>query len=274
MSGIPTHVIVLAQGSQKRLNTTHPKCLLPLPACGGRSILYRTLHHVWSILDRQQVADRRVTVVTWYEVKKWFELNDVWLYRDETQPRRRGIGDLLDFVSLADPGNSSLKGIARFLASDQGALWRGDRTIVLLGDVVYSWRCLDALFTESITDNLCFAGSGDLSPGGGELWGIRWDRSVDRLMMDCLDRALLKHPRFEDYQPGQLRGWLWEVDKDLDEVARETAVTPTGYVWRKRTWFRAVDDYTMDVDVPEHIPLLMPASQKAAADDREHGVRW
>jgi len=271
---LSTHCIVLSQGSQRRLNMTHPKCLLPLPGCGGRPILYRTLHHVWSILERQRsararaaaeshpgVVDQRITVVTWYEVRKWFELNEVWVDDGTNSRRRRAFAP--EFISLADPGNSSLKGIARFLASDQGALWRGDRTVVLLGDVVYSWQCLDALFTENISDNLCFAGTSDLSPGGGELWGIRWDRSVDRLMMDCLDKALLKHPRFEEYQPGQLRNWLWEVDKKLDEVSG-------GF----RTWFCPVDDYTLDIDLPEHIPLLGPASDKAAADDREHGVTW
>lgn len=265
-----THVIILAQGNQRRLGVAakHPKCLFPLEHCGGRPILYRTLVQVWKLLDGVGINEdgngnwHRATVVGWYEVKKWLDINPVFVWPPHSDRIARHSAQFVPEVeSLADPGNSSLKGIARYLDTGrarQYASWP-ERTIVLLADVVYSWRCLEVLFAET-KHTVCFAGTNNLGPGDGELWGIQWDRSADRLMMMCLRRALEKHPRFEEYQPGQLRNWLWQVD----EVSRSG----------DRGWFTAVDDYTMDVDLPEHIPLLGPASSAAADDDLRHGVHW
>jgi len=38
--------------------------------------------------------------------------------------------------------------------------------------------------------------------------------------------------------------------------------------------YAAIDDYTMDVDLPRDIPLLAGASQHAASDDERHGLIW
>lgn len=278
---LTTHVIILAQGNQRRLgdSVTGPKCLLELPAI-GTSILRRTLTQVWKMLGGVGLNeeglgpnDHYVTVVSWHEVRRYFDLLPVkipptsgnpFVFRPEVE-------------SLADPGNSSLKGIARYLVQCSGVAsirrpmlrderWP-ERTIVLLGDVVYSWRCMESLFTTNIETNMLFAGTHDLGPGGGELWGIRWDRSADPLMMSTLESALAKHPRFEEYQPGQLRNWLWEVDRRGQDW-------PWGTRPVHRAWFCAVDDYTMDVDLPEHVPLLPEASSRAYVDDKEHGVTW
>lgn len=268
-----THVIILAQGNQSRLGDyAHvPKCLLRLPACNSTTILHRTLTQLWMLMDgigNQGSNHHRVTVVSWYEVKKVLDAHPVRAgdWRPQALLTFRP-----SFDSLVDPGNSSLKGIARYLdvAARSGhplhnESWP-DRIVVLLGDVVYSWRCLDAMLSPSGESNIVFTGTSDLGPGGGELWGIRWDRSADLLMRRRLESALAKHPKFDAYQPGQLRNWLWEIDKSLPWAAATRA---------NRDWFIPIDDYTKDIDVPSDVELLSPLSERAAIDDKEHGVTW
>lgn len=244
-----THCIVLGQGTQRRLTgVTTPKQLLPLPACGGTAILARTIRQVSSIFGAERGSPaptgNRITVVTWPDVM--LKLNDLHYY--------------LDLIQLADPGNSSLKGISRYLAL--AAAFRTDvprwpmRTVVLLGDVVYSWACLKAIF------DISFVGTSDLGPGGGELWGLSWWHNNDQLMRTALDMALTKHSKHEDeYQPGQLRHWLWAVDSLMPGIA-------------SRTWWTPCDDYTCDIDLPADLDKLEPASVAAAADDARHGMKW
>ena len=258
-----THVIILAQGTQQRLgNATGgtPKQLLPLPACNHTPIMVRTLLQLDALAGLDHLD---VTVVSWSEV---FAALPVELRHDQ--------------VSLLAPGNSSLKGIARYLGDGAGASeWGGgsrgpvpDHVVVLLGDVVYSWSCLEAIFciprarrvddAGNITTppaQILFCGTSDIGPGGGELWGVAWTKDSHDEMMLALATALARHPKFEDtYQPGQLRQWMWAVHPEFHRTLR----------------YRAIDDYTMDVDLPEHVPLLAEVSERAAADDLEHGVSW
>lgn len=260
-----THVVILAQGTQQRMGDaiTIPKQLLPLPACGGIPILHRTLLQLARI-EYQNLRDPagRVTVVAWSEV-----LDSIFKHRMLTRSERPPAEGL----SLLEPGNSSLKGIHRYLALTAGAE-QPERTIVLLGDVVYSWRCLQAIFEpldgpylDSTGIPRCrFVGTPDISPSGGELWGIAWERVSDtkptgrRGMIDALESALEKHPPFQAYQPGQLRRWMWQIHPSF-----HTTIA-----------YKRVDDYTMDVDLAEHIGKLGPASELAKADDREHGLIW
>jgi hypothetical protein len=39
-------------------------------------------------------------------------------------------------------------------------------------------------------------------------------------------------------------------------------------------FYQAVDDYTRDIDLPEHVSNLVQLSAYAAADDRHNGVVW
>src|SRR5262245_64258905 len=80
-----------------------------------------------------------VTVVTWPEV--WSQMQS-WRT------------SLPNFVTLCAPGNSSLKGASGYLELRPQLPADGDddrRTVVLLGDVVYSWACLQAIFLLSET---------------------------------------------------------------------------------------------------------------------------
>ncbi len=243
-----TEVIILAQGTQKRmgLGAGH-KQLLPLPACGNTPILVRTL---WQ-LERQHHdhTPLHVTIVTWRDLYTAIETE---------------VGVAVDMVQLPDPGNSSLRGIARYLQI-RGHRHRFDATIVLLGDVVYSWQCLKALWAAC--GDWGFVGTTDLAEGGGELWGVAWNRQHEADMLEDLADALLRHPPFEDeYQPGQLRRWIMGMRRG----ALATHVASLTH----KAHYTAIDDYTMDVDVPTDVPKLGPTSVVAAKDDALHGLHW
>lgn len=239
-------VIILAQGTQKRLRgILTPKQLLPLPACGGAPIMVRTV----SQLLLAGVSLEEITIVG------WSKLADHAAWR-ESKPR---------IVELPDPGNSSLKGIARYL-EDQAVRSAGARhTIVLLGDVVYSWACLRAVLNQARTYG--FVGTEGLCSGGGELWAVAWSRDSEDAMIMSLRDALLRHPPFDDeYQPGQLRRWITGFRRgDLkDHVAKGIG---SGTYW-------PIDDYTHDIDLPSDLVLLPELGTLAARDDDDNELSW
>jgi hypothetical protein len=253
VTNVSTEVIILAQGTQSRLGHAHGlKQLLPLPACGGMSIMGRTAIQCRSFVTRDDIV-----MVTWPEVAMGLRASShPWSW-----PADR-------VVTLPDPGNSSLKGIARYLESRAA---HGDRpvddsrTVVLMGDVVYSWACLEALFQAA--GDWGFVGTPDLSASGGEIWGVGWSWDAETHMMVRLRDALLRHPPFEeDYQPGQLRRWIsgWR----RGDIATHTEnLRRTGH-------YTDIADYTHDIDIPAHLTLLPWLSESASADDRQHGLDW
>lgn len=244
-----TEVIILAQGTQQRMGRAHVgwKQLLPLPACGGAPILTRTLRQVRAMLPLATV-----TLVTW---KALFSASFA------------SSSNRIRHVELPAPGNSSLKGIARYLESDARPPREPETdTIVLLGDVVYSWRCLSSAAILA-RGNGGFVGTLNLSSSGGELWAVAWPAARDDQMMCDLRDALLRHPPFDDdYQPGQMRRWISGFRRGdiVDHVAQAI----------RRGQYIPVDDYTMDVDLPTHVPLLETVSSAAANDDAVHDMRW
>lgn len=273
-----THVVILCQGTQKRLTGVRtPKQLLSLPmhAASGApntTILGRTLMQVFRHLGgvgvnlenaAERYNDHRVTVVGWTEMYQYFGHASVkipHLRRDSERVEFRFVPEV---TTLAEPGNSSLRGISQYLAeatSLRNEAWP-DRTVVLLGDVVYSWTCLRAIFDGSpATPDLAFVGTHKLTPSDGEIWGIMWRRSTEKLVLRALAEALPRSASAsaEEYQSGQLRHWLWALD---GLRAPNTDYIPMG-------------GYTMDVDDPEDLVELASASLEAANDDRENGVIW
>lgn len=271
------HVIVLAQGQQARLpELKQPKQLLALPACDGVPILRRTLRQLATIIASRHLSST-ITVVGTFEVCDWMtkrytlDVSDfaptyrMWC---PSTPTARGP----TAISLVEPGNSSVKGLARTLearwqymreerrgAHVGGGVWPQDlpiATVVLLGDVVYSHACLQALIPRAVPHSSAFAVTGDLSQSTGELWGFTWaDRVV--AMEYYLANVLKRHPPFEAYQPGQLRQVLFEI---------EALGRPAGRI--------EIDDYTRDIDLPEHVKLLGRLSEQAAADDHANGMGW
>jgi hypothetical protein len=243
-------VIILAQGTQQRLGSQHGlKQLLPLPACGGMPILGRTLRQVQRLLH-----PAAVTVVA---------TDALFL---ELGQRAHEYMTLVRGVELAYPGNSSLKGISRYLeAFSESRESRSDHTIVLLGDVVYSWACLEALI--EMAADWGFVGSPDLCASAGELWGVAWNLAQEGVMLVSLRDALLRHPPFEDeYQPGQMRRWIsgWRRGAIEDHVEK---LRRTGH-------YTDIADYTHDIDLPADVTLLPWLSEAAAADDAKYGITW
>jgi choline kinase len=246
-----TQVIILAQGTQQRLGRQFgPKQLFALPACGGVPIMCRTVRQVWHM-----TAGWWPTIVTWSDVKAAIS----WL----THEGNPGYTVTPAYYTLSEPGNSSLKGIARYL--EQRGIQRFDHTVVLLGDVVYSWACLESIW--KMTSAWGFVGTSNLSNSTGELWGVAWSREHEDGMIRQLGDALLRHPPFEDeYQPGQLRRWItgWQRGALEDHVAKLA----------HHGSYLAIDDYTHDIDLPRDMVMLPDLSASAAADDALRGVSW
>lgn len=297
------HVIILAQGQQTRLpKLDRPKQLLELAACADTPIIIRTLCQVAMLGQVEHhegfdyVTDTTITVVCAHPLRYCIEAVPGAAILNHAKRVLRPYA-----VELKDPGNSSLKGIRRFLR-DQDLDQRGlpppiqDRReseiqyVVLLGDVVYSWDCLRKIFAGTHW-HMGFVGSGDLSKSAGELYGVSWKGGAHDTMLTLLDRALEKHPPSQDvYQCGQLRRWLWEADilcgnteygaNYAGEISLlrnpvfrrwPAAWTPAGL---HRTWYVVADDYTDDVDVPEDVYYLPQLAKAAAADDAANGLRW
>lgn len=276
-----TRVFILAQGQQRRLPTLEiPKQMLKLPACNNTRIIDRTLCQLAMLLPGVQVARSvdeyvdtsfaHVTVICGGMLAD--HVGDPLGKRRVWEATQRVLH--IDDLELHDPGNSSLKGIHRtFVWQD---FWNRprreqDQTIVLLGDVVYSWECLEKIIAAPLyrQGDVRFVGTKDLDPGHGELWGLTWCWSRTTMMRAALDDAMARHPPYADYQPGQMRRWLWAVD-------RCEGLFGDGFPARERTrsWFQACDDYTRDIDLPKHVELLGELGELAAADDREHGLHW
>lgn len=265
-----THVIILAQGQQKRLPDLRgqPKQMLELPACDHEPIIFRTLCQLALLAmptpcdiscgancdGSNHYNDTVVTVVCDEPLRYAISASG------KATPWKRTKRMMSVYpLTLKDPGNSSLKGIDRALrdlhiiGDDPFSAPTGNaKTVVLFGDAVYSWACLRACL--NLTEKGArFVGTSDLSRSGGELWGLVWRAPAHLMMVESLRDALGKHPPFEDYQPGQMRRWLWE--------------TPScEYV--------SIDDYTRDIDLPEHVAAIGKLAELANADDREHGLIW
>lgn len=270
----PVHVVILAQGEQRRLPELRlPKQLLTLPECNGETIIDRTLSQLAMLHPHvtsegiKYVSQLSITVVCANELAYHVEAAGKSGIYNST-----GRVVSVDAYPLRLPGNSSLKGIARYLADQAGPISSHEDflTVVLLGDVVYSWACLRAILTPAHW-GMGFVGTSDLSRSGGELWGLAWKPNARPAMMGTLRAALARHPPFEEYQPGQMRRWLWEVDTfihgggNIDVAAADPM---------PRTWYTAIDDYTRDIDLPEHVNSLHKLSELANADDKANGLIW
>lgn len=257
-----THVIILAQGQQTRLPALKmAKQLLRLPVCNDVPIIMRTLCQLATL------GHTIITVVCAGDLKQTLGLGttgDVL--------RQTGMLPSLSLYELGDPGNSSLKGLQRYLDTQiDGGLICADpafQTTVLLGDVAYSWHCLQSILSvNGQRRNMAFVGTPDLSRSGGELWGLSWNAQSHGFIQLAMRNALLKHPPFDDtYQPGQMRRLLWSVNELLAPGWDHGDFRPV--------WYQPVADYTRDIDLPEHVDGLEYLSMRAAADDLEHGLDW
>ena len=251
-----TEAIILAQGTQKRLGMKFGyKQLLRLPERANMPIMLRTALQCRyaDVAVHGNRGEMDITVVCASPLA--LEFHNAW--REATTNKM-----FWHTHELAYPGNSSLKGIARYLETTRAGVAYSDipdRTIVLFGDVVYSWACLSAIWGRAETCG--WVGTSNLSAGGGELWGVAWSRPFEDEMMRMLRDALLRHPPFaEEYQPGQMRRWI-SGGRSGDIAAHVAQFVATGH-------YVANDDYTHDIDLPHDFALLPELSVAAAADDK------
>lgn len=254
------HVIILCQGQQTRLPmlaTPKQLLLLQVPTDEYRnsvfdekSILERTMEMVWHMDPAANVCVVGGEAIE-HAVQKLKPLHNTWMQ------------GALHVVTLTSPGNSSLKGLAQILAvraRDKDRVeWSPvhSQTVVLFGDAVYSWDCLSKIMSTETYGNgparPVYVTSGDISPSGGELWGLAWRATGDDAVLRGLHEALDNHPPFDStYQPGQMRRLM------------KYAV---GFQF-------GVDDYTRDIDVPAHLDLLPGLALLAKADDAKHFMEW
>jgi hypothetical protein len=275
---VTTHVIILAQGAQTRLpmfelpHTPKQLVCLQIPVATGIhkygvSILTRTLRQLALLLANEVHV---TTVVGWPSIAEHYAKHPVIVSSEDGQTHF-GVGTRLtvrympEFVSLPDPGNSSLRGLGEYFDLKRertGTVLSSDRCVVLLGDVVYSWDCMRMLLDPAAA--IRFVGTSDLSTSGGELWGIAWDTSRT-VMLETLREALARHPKVDDvYQCGQMRRWWWAV-RDV-AIAACLPAEERGYM--------VCDDYTFDLDKPADIRLLSERAPEVEADDRRNGVTW
>lgn len=236
------HVIILAHGDQKRVRT---------PIVPGIPVFARTLAQIRALdnfANVTLVAPHTLAPAAMWPTKarmgRYVEnLLDVALLELETH-------------ELADPGNSALKGVSRYLdhrrdLQNLGAFdFEVSQTIVLLGDCIYSWRCMEVLLADETAYN--FVGSSNLTDDAGKLWGVTWHDDADTEVIGWLKKALRKHPTGAP-QRRQLRQWMFAARQELEDEL----VTFTG-----------VDDYTSDVEGG------LAALSRALHEDSERGVEW
>lgn len=275
-----THVIILAQGAQTRLpmfelpHTPKQLVCLQIPVAAGIHkygvpILTRTLLQLDVIEAFLRIPANHepntITVVGWPSIAEYYTAHPVRVasIRMPDDSDRPICARRPEFVSLPDPGNSSLRGLGKYFdLQHERTVLSSDRCVVLLGDVIYSWDCLRMLLDP--TADIRFVGTSDLSTSGGELWGIAWDASRT-VMLETLHEALAKHPKVDDvYQCGQMRRWWWAV-RDV-AIAACLPAEERGYM--------VCDDYTFDLDKPADIRLLSERAPEVEADDRRNGVTW
>lgn len=260
-----TSVVILAQGDQKRLPDLRiPKQLLALPACGKTPILDRTLRMVY------EIASVHPMVVGWPHFVDHYTIHPVRATPRRT-PRELLINGMATVrpivVTLEKPGNSSIKGIYQVFQQYKP---RTDRVVVLLGDVIYQWSVLEELLGvgPGVTGrDVIFSVSDNLSPSGGELWGIAWNKIAAPDIMEALTNAHRKQPYNNDvYQNGQMRLWLWDLEAGTHALPGRCRHVTDAYN----------GDYITDIDLPAHATpeFLIPLSELAAADDAAHGVTW
>lgn len=251
-------VLIMCQGQQRRLPALKgsPKHLLPI---GDESILGRTLRLLAKLLPASTYT---VTVVGPLQLATAVEAGAFTL-----------VG------AVAKPGSCVVTGIRAALEETRwpGAVYigdhdaallaatragRGQRTVVLLGDVVWS----EAALAKVLADRrpIVFAGTPVLSASEGEVFALGFDdpQGMKRLCETCPCVAT----RYAQMQGGHLRRLLWHVQSKRGlrwKVAAPrgrppvTTATPPS---ERQTWhpdaYLVIADWTDDVDTAADVARL------------------
>lgn len=201
----------MAQGRQRRLPLDHPKQLLTI---GGETILARIVRMV------REIGPGEIHIVGW--------------------PTFAGLGDS-KLHTFNEPGSCILEGIA-----GSRLLFDSERTVILLGDVVYSVDALQCIYHDPRP--VFAAGNSDLSNSSGELFAFSFIRDQEAHVLSLIHtRRCFGQPHVK-YQPGHLRKLFWALQGG--RLVRE------GCRQWKPEFYLPIDDWTMDVDTPADLVRL------------------
>lgn len=251
-------VLIVAQGQQTRLagHIDRPKQWIPLPY-GRLPVTVPTPILARTLLQLRHLGVGEAHVIATDELTK-----------HAFAKGSAGWVKMSHWRKLPDPGNNLLAGLRQLVTGED--TFQTDTT-VLLGDVVYSWATLEVLLRRRRPANhdgkydapVLFAGTPKVTAREGELWGVTWDAAdgVDRVI-GSLGR--IKDPPFPEYQCGQLRKLLWEIQKA--EVLPEADVADPFVAHPTAPWYHPTEDYTADIDTPRDLERL-PELGRAAWDD-------
>jgi hypothetical protein len=239
---VETQILIMCQGSQSRLpDLDRPKQLLEV---AGEPLLVRT-HR----LVRELCPGAAITTIGRAALER--------------------ASDVL--VTLPDPGNCIVDGIEQ-----TRWCWGRDRTVVLLGDVAFSRAALAGIFADE--RQFFFAGTADLSPSGGEVFGFSVRDRVAAWVQHIVGTCPCREINYSKAQGGHLRRLLWWAQRELNlrpASNHQAVVGPKAEpvpLEEEQTWcrelYRVVDDWTCDFDTPTDLEKLPEISDCATAEER------
>lgn len=234
------NLVVMCQGQQRRLpDLKHPKHLLPV---GGEPILERTL---------RLLQDMEPTLPV-----------DVVGSCIDFMPLTRKYAPNAFMAPLEEAGNCIVDGI---LAAQASWSPRG-RTLVLLGDVVWSRSALADVLFEVRRRPVVFAGTPVLTAAEGEVFALGFDdpQDVENLCRTCPCRMDGSRSRvFSKAQGGHLRRLLWWYqDRDRNRLR-----PPYGQSWHPDCYL-PITDWTMDVDTQADVERLPEIARLIEMEER------
>lgn len=234
------NVLLMCQGEQRRLaQLGQPKQLVEI---NGEPMLARTAR-----LVRQQWSDAEITVIGGGAFG------------------HAALAAKIGHRMLADPGRCIIEGIlaSRDLWATRDASATPGRTVILLGDVIWSRAALGRLLAD-FSHALRFAGTSDLSSSRGEVFGVSFDDPAFVVDLAATCPCRRANRSFALQQGGHLRRLLWWAQHRLGLVPQDD-----------RTWchqlYQVVDDYTDDLDTPADLARL---PELEAADRAEASRCW
>ena len=222
-------VIIMAQGQQTRLpSLDQPKQKLTIDEVLYSGRVYRPISILHRIINQVVERGPHPFVIGPQEL--------------ELETYQKGL-----VYTLVDPGECILSGI---LASQ--LLFGEERTVILLGDVVYSNAAMERVLSCDLP--LFFAGTETISPSEGEIFAFGFSRSVQRQVTEALRKSpCLDHQGAHvDYkgQPGHLR--------QLIRTLRNNGAVVD---------YLVIDDWTNDIDTEEDLRLLLPELRQRVAEE-------
>ena len=236
------NILIMCQGQQRRLpDLKHPKHLLKV---GDEMIVARTLR----LIDQCRTAQYGLDGHDQYDSVSVLGPNGL---------ARCGVPFVLE---LAEPGLCVVEGL---IAASRYFGIVGRRTIVLLGDVVWSRAALEAVLADRRP--IMFAGTPDLTASTGEVFALAFDdpERVENLCRTCPCRVDGARRRlFAKQQGGHLRRLLWWTQDHF------RLRPPHRQTWHPDVYL-PITDWTDDIDTPADVARLPEFARCAEQEERQ-----